>query len=361
MLAGATVPMAWRAAMATGTGTAFAAAAAAAPTTGVRHSLAAAASVAGPSRCGAAGRRDDAVATTGGQRSIHTTAVTRAAATNAGGTGGRAPAELRDEAIRARIVRLVDPETGSLAPVVYNTRELLANIDRSRYWIVQVKAQAQQQQEEGQGAGEGPWRDAPRRELAPEEMAIVKLVDKKEAYDRQRAAKRARGASSSASAATGMGAGVSGDAALKEVQLTWASTAYDMEHKLAAVKTSHMMRRGPGAVCKVVVSPQARNKAAKGPSITPDDKRQLCERIETFVCDWTITSEQRQEHATADDGGGAAAAADAAALEGQQQQQQSNRPAKRPPGYHARRRGDIEWRGGKRMASAVLHFEVVKL
>lgn len=149
------------------------------------------------------------------------------------------------------------------------------------------------------------------------ELPIVKLVSKKEAYDKQRAAKRAKAeGGSDASGSAGSSSASAASSAPKEVQLTWSSTPHDISHKLGSIVEKHLQRKGPGAKCTVIIS----SKKGKGKDGGADasQKAEIIARVEDIICGddkWSETS-------------------------------------------HARRRKDVEWQ--RNGSAALLQFEVVK-
>lgn len=217
--------------------------------------------------------------------------------------------EFRDEAIKAKKVRLVDPESGSLSPSIFQTKTLLQQIDRKRFWVVQVKAQNKHQEQESNKEEEG----LDEVDIPLEDMAIVKLVDKKGAYDKQKAQKKANASSSASS-----------ESLRKEVMMSWSSTPHDIQHKLTSVKTHHLMRRGPGAQCTIVILSK-KGKGREG-GMPQEDKQKLVHDVEEFLCDWEDHNEAASE------------------------------PSR--PSCYARRRGDVEWKGKGSMAKLVV--EVIR-
>ncbi|PWN88237.1 hypothetical protein FA10DRAFT_303221 [Acaromyces ingoldii] len=215
----------------------------------------------------------------------------------------------RDDLIRSRLVRLVDPETGSLSSRPQRPRDILASINRTQYWLVQVtKVGAEQDEQEGGQRGRSS------EAINIDELPIVKLVSKKEAYDKQRAQKRAKASSDADGAAGGTALGAS--SAPKEVQLTWSSTPHDISHKLSSMVEKHLQRRGPGAKCTVVISSKKGKGRDGGANAT--QKAEIIKSVEDIVCaeeSWSEIS-------------------------------------------HARRRKDVEWQ--RNGSAALIHFEVVK-
>ncbi|KAF8239501.1 hypothetical protein L208DRAFT_1237167 [Tricholoma matsutake] len=104
---------------------------------------------------------------------------------------------LRNEQIKHRIVRLVDPVTNRLK-ASEPLRDLLLTLDRKKKYIELVSAEK-------------------------DSIPIVKIVDQKEAFAKEKDLKlRARVAAMSNRH--------------KEIQLTWGSTSSDMAHKLERVR-----------------------------------------------------------------------------------------------------------------------------
>lgn len=252
--------------------------------------------------------------------------------------------ELRDEAIRARLVRLVDPDTGSLSTQPERTADLLRQFDRTKYWLTQVKA-GRYELEHGDDADDegldaesprkpferqrkgsassnsgsqnsGRSREAVERQMPLEDLAIVKLINKKEAYDRQKAAKleKKQGLRSPSIASSA--------SSHKETELSWSSTQHDMEHKLKVI-LNHFKKKGPGA--KGTVTIRAKQGKGSDGGMDREGKRDLVKRIEEFLCDWDVDGQ--------DDG-----------------------PTE--PAFHARKMNEVEWLRGE--SRAVIHLEVVK-
>lgn len=267
-------------------------------------------------------------------RQLHGSLTRNAAPSSAKRSG---PSVFRDERIRAPRVRLVDPQTNELMAGALDTRQLLSSIDRKRFSLVQVSAgsrasrtTADDGMQEGQegaqtndatsNGNDGQGRDGANLDDLP----IVKLVDKKEEYDRQRTAKKQK--------QQGGGAGKSEASLHKEVLLTWSSTMHDVRHKLHTVR-NNLLKRGPGATCTVVIS----TKKGKGGGVDSSEKAALLAEVEKFLCDWSDVEVS-------------------AAGDGEMGADATSTPANRH--FYARRRGEVEWQSGGRVA--MLKVEVVR-
>jgi hypothetical protein len=259
---------------------------------------------------------------------------------------------LRDELIQARFVRVIDPETGSISPNAQRTERLLQQIDRTRYWLVQVKSSKYDTDYKENGSskaegnvqgGAGPSSSAsgggdsksgknrppPRKEkrseiqrreeienkLPLEDLAIVKLIDKKEAYNKQKALKLEKKQNSSS---------VSSGSASKQVEMSWSSTSNDVQHKLKVLLT-HLQKKGPGAKAMVLI--KAKKGKGRDGGMNEGEKKELLTKIEDYLCKW---EEELDSEGTA---------------------------IAKPP-FHARRVGEVEWKGGQ--SQATVRFEVFK-
>jgi hypothetical protein len=246
---------------------------------------------------------------------------------------------LRDEAIEARYVRIVDAETGSLSPQVERVQTLLRKMDRTRYWLVQVKGgkldqEAKEEVASSQASSsKTPWqqprldekrkaerhREMLESEMPLEDLAIVKLIDKKAAYNKLKEKKMEK-------KQTGQKIGnVSGSSARKEVDLTWNATEHDVEHKLKTLLT-HFRKKGPGA--KGTVDIKAKPGRGAGGGVSAEHKNEMIRKMEEILCSWENGSSDEEEQPSAE------------------------------LACHARRQGDVEWRAGG--THATIRIEVVK-
>ncbi|UZJ56908.1 hypothetical protein CBS101457_006228 [Exobasidium rhododendri] len=253
---------------------------------------------------------------------------------------------LRDEAIQARYARIVDFETGSISTRSQRTSNILRNIDRTRFWLVQVKASkfdasdmgggegaandTIQPQEQQEGKGTSAMKRPPKRlnkeqeryreevesQMPLEDLAILKLVDKKEAYNKQKQLKleKKQGRLTSSNAS-------SDSAAQKEVEMSWSSTSNDVQHKLNHTLT-HLKKRGPGA--RVTVRIKSKKGKGRSGGMEEDQKMELVQKIEDYLCKWDDAGEESSSETL----------------------------------YHARKVGDVDWQKGKSLA--MMRFEVVK-
>jgi hypothetical protein len=260
----------------------------------------------------------------------------------------KGPTVFRDENIRARRVRLVSPETNEILPGPLDTRELLASIDRKRYFLQQVspgrlpmsksssnKPAVQDvrartlRSQQGTAAATAPVDNddtsiEPATVITLDDLPIVKLIDKKAEYDRERTAKQQRQAGGGAnSKSTG--------SMHKDVAFTWNSTKHDVHHKLQPIR-ANLIKRGPGASCRVMITSKKASVV-----VHEEDKEAFVAEVERYLCDWQGLE---QHHVDDED----------------QQETHPTNPAKLP--YLARRRADVEWHTGKRQA--MLRIEVSK-
>lgn len=264
-------------------------------------------------------------------------------------SGQRLAEALRDEAIQARYVRVVDPSTGSLSERVERVSNLLKKMDRTRYWLVQVKAgrldqeakEAEKAEKSSSGSAGGgksktitSWTqsrpDEKRRaerlreeleaEMPLEDLAIVKMIDKKVEYNRLKERKLVKKEQSGGGQRSGS---VSGASAIKSIDLTWSSTTHDVEHKLKTLVT-HFRKKGPGA--KGTVDVKAKQGKGRVGGMDSEHKMEMLRTMEEYLCNWEPNASQEE-------------------------------PAQEYL-YYARRAGDIEWRAGG--SHATLRMEVVK-
>ncbi|CEH17280.1 Translation initiation factor 3, N-terminal [Ceraceosorus bombacis] len=170
--------------------------------------------------------------------------------------------ERRDEAIRAKRVRLVDPETGKLNETAESTKSLLQRIDRQNWWLVQVTEGGREEDETGA-----------RLRVADEDTPIVKLVNRKQIYERAKEKKALK--------KSDPGAAARSETLEKTVQITWSSTPHDVKHKLLGGKT-HLWRKRVGARVVVAIT----SKRGKGPAggSTPESRLKLIEEVTDLLC-----------------------------------------------------------------------------
>jgi len=159
---------------------------------------------------------------------------------------GKTPIQqLRDEAIRPQLIRLVQgAEEGGGLSIIKQRDQVLRSIDRTRFWLVQVDEQAlsgfeaqQHRAKEGQPIG------------------ICKLIGKKESFDKAKekvAQQKAKRKQTSAMEE-------------KEFQLTWGVSMNDLSHKLKRAQAT--LDKG-GRVALVVTSP-------KGAKTPPRPEREM--------------------------------------------------------------------------------------
>ncbi|CAO1618970.1 unnamed protein product [Parajaminaea phylloscopi] len=171
---------------------------------------------------------------------------------------------IQDEKIRARQVRLINPETGAMMPDAVNPQDILRQIDRQRFFLLQV-AEA-------------------RQDMLP----VCKIVSKKEAFTKAKSKQKAQVASTTAN-----------NQKKAEVQLSWLVTPYDLSHKLKQAKR-HLMKRGKGSQIEVIIVTRkdrglaSRNEAAK---------KQLLEDIDQEFTG-NFDAESASETAQGSDGSG---------------------------------------------------------
>jgi len=113
--------------------------------------------------------------------------------------------KLRDDDIRAPLVRLVDPASGQLQGP-FQPRDILAKIDRKAYALLQVT--------------ETPAEAHSRAEWHMDELPICRLISKRQAYQKEREKKKAPPSA----------------APPKVLQLSWNVTANDLTHKIARAR-----------------------------------------------------------------------------------------------------------------------------
>lgn len=291
-------------------------------------------------------------------RNIHSTPLIRLQQTNQKPESSRV---IRDENIRARRVRLVDPQTNELMPGPFNTAELLASIDRTRYTLQQVTAGkiekstsklpiAKKEEEEKSSR---PPRDSRNRgksaisqengvsftepepikeepiHITLDDLPIVKLIDKKAEYDKKRLAKKQKQGGDVGEESTSGGTAVKSATTLhKNVVLTWQSTTHDVQHKLLPIR-ANMIKRGTGASCTITIA----SKKGKGSAVDEEGKLAFLNDLETFLSDWSNAANVLAEEGTQ-------------AAEGKKMQ------------YFPRRRGEIVWQKNNR--TAILIMEVVR-
>jgi len=142
--------------------------------------------------------------------------------------------QLRDEGIRAPLIRLVDPTTNQLAGP-YKPADILSKIDRREYVLQQVAAGAA-------NTDQGSW--------TLDQLPVCKLISKREEYQRQREGKRRAQANAD-----------SKPAPPKDLQLTWSVSEHDLTHKLA--KARKELERGH-KVRVVVISKKGTRRALPG-------------------------------------------------------------------------------------------------
>lgn len=250
---------------------------------------------------------------------------------------------IRDEAIltNSSYVRLVDPKSGALAGP-FNTKQILSKLDRSKFWIQQV-APPQPSRATIEYDPSAPAGSVHVSVLV--QFPICKLIEKKQEFDKVRAAKRKSSSSSGSKdkAAGGFGeVRVGGGAALtavgtsKEVQLTWSVSPNDLAHKLSKAKKDMLK----GARINIVVTTKSGGKKyIKGLNPKEDEKREeLLRQIESFLCSAPAAGEANGSGGAGVEGGEQAAATGVGATE----------PI-------ARRLQDVDWqRGG---SAAVMSFE----
>ncbi|EST04633.1 hypothetical protein PSEUBRA_006393 [Kalmanozyma brasiliensis GHG001] len=180
---------------------------------------------------------------------------------------------IRDDAILAlsQYVRLVDPNTGSLAGP-FPTSAILTKLDRSKFFLQQV-APAQPHRSTTPYDPSAPPSAVDVTRLV--QFPICRLIDKKEEFDRMRNAKRASSSSTPSYASTSGGGS-------KEVQLTWSVSPNDLAHKLS--KARKEMIRG-ARINLVVTTESGGRKYVKGLNAKEDERREaLLKEIEEFLC-----------------------------------------------------------------------------
>ncbi|WFD31796.1 hypothetical protein MSPP1_002835 [Malassezia sp. CBS 17886] len=115
-------------------------------------------------------------------------------------------AQLRDEAITAPLIRLVDPDSGKLAGP-YDPRDIVQKIDRSAYALVQVATGAV---------------DSARASWKLDDLPVCRLLSRREEYQKQRDAKKRRAQPQ--------------NAPLKIIRMSWHVSGHDRLHKVGKVR-----------------------------------------------------------------------------------------------------------------------------
>jgi translation initiation factor IF-3 len=165
---------------------------------------------------------------------------------------------IRDHAIRARLVRLVDPDTGSLHEQPQSPASILRSIDPTRYWLQQVSA------------GDD------------ETLPICRLVDKKAEFDKEKARRAEKKLAAAGGAAGDAAPTAKGAGAIKELVLTWSATPHDVQHRLQQAR-QHLHRKGIGARVDVKIISKT-GKGVRGGS-TAASRAELLAHIAAFLCD----------------------------------------------------------------------------
>jgi translation initiation factor IF-3 len=148
--------------------------------------------------------------------------------------------EVKDEGSSAFRVQLVDSETGKLVGEPRNPKLILAEIDRTHYYLLQVT------------------RD--------QEVPIVKVMSKKDAYLKSKAG--------------GGGAGKTvASQPPAEVQISWLVTEHDLSHKLESGKR-HLSKKGPGSRVSITITTK---KGRKWTSGQEEDKLAVVKKIEDLM------------------------------------------------------------------------------
>ncbi|PWN36709.1 uncharacterized protein FA14DRAFT_159113 [Meira miltonrushii] len=291
-------------------------------------------------------------------RNIHLTPLVKQQQTSQKPESSRV---LRDENIKARRVRLVDPQTNELMPGPFNTAELLRSIDRTRYTLQQVapgksvnstqKPPIAKKEEEPSTRSTRDWRSRGKPSISQEDDAsftepepvkeeqspittlddlpIVKLVDKKAEYDKKRLAKKQKQGSDVGEESTSGGTAVKSATTLhKNIVLSWQSTTHDIQHKLLPIR-ANMIKRGTGASCTITIA----SKKGKGSAVDEEGKLAFLNNLETFLSDWSNAASILEEDGTQP--------SEAKKLQ-----------------YFPRRRGEVQWQ--KNNKTAILIMEVAR-
>lgn len=292
-------------------------------------------------------------------RSIHLTPIVRLQKTVQKSDSGRV---IRDENIRARRVRLVDPQTNELMPGPFNTAELLASIDRTRFTLQQVspgkfieptpkpsiakeegeeeksgqpargwkshKRSANPKEDEVSTRKPDPVREEPQRVMTLDDLPIVKLIDKKVEYEKIRLARKQKQGETGEESSSGGTSVKSATTLHKNVVLSWQSTTHDIQHKLQPIR-ANMIKRGGGASCTITIA----SKKGKGSAIDEEGKLAFLNELEKYLCDWSNAANVLAE--------------------------ESAQPSEaKKLSYFPRRRGDVVWQKNNR--TAILIVEVAR-
>ncbi|SHO78563.1 Uncharacterized protein MSYG_2910 [Malassezia sympodialis ATCC 42132] len=146
--------------------------------------------------------------------------------------------KLRDEDIRAPLVRLVDPASGQLQGP-FQPSDILAKIDRKAYALLQVT--------------EAPAEARDRAEWHISELPICRLISKRQAYQKEREKKKAPPRA----------------APPKVLQLSWNVTENDLTHKVARARKD--LERG-ARLRTVIVSKKGTPRVLPG---SQEDERRI--------------------------------------------------------------------------------------
>lgn len=190
------------------------------------------------------------------------------------------PTDLKNEGIRARFVRLVDPATKGLAGP-FNRRHLLNKLDLDNFYLQQVTA-ASTSDDVVEWDEDDPPKDG-FDVVQLKQFPICKIINKKEELQRQvarRAAKKAQKAEEAALGAENPHTSLKGTS--KEVHISWTTTPHDLTHKLASMKTQLLK----GSRINVLIAHKGRPrpyKPGKDPKRDHEHHR-LIAQVDEFMC-----------------------------------------------------------------------------
>lgn len=158
---------------------------------------------------------------------------------------------VRDEFIRAPLVRLVDPTSGKISGP-FKPKEIVAKLDRREYSLVQVAPGTL-------AKGATSW--------TLDELPVCKLVSKREEYQKHRDAKR-KATTTAAPTVT------------KDMQLSWNVSENDLSHKVSRARKE--LARGH-KVHVVILSKKGTRRVFPG-SPEDDARTALVQKIQDDLC-----------------------------------------------------------------------------
>lgn len=179
-------------------------------------------------------------------------------------------------------------------------------MDRSQYWLVQVKSGVStdpiKQKDSGNGNGDdsgnrkGGRRKSEEEALASEEsstttsnrpilenLPLVKFISKKEAYDKAKALKLQKKSNSSSSSSTTLSdLSKSSSSSPKLIQLTWSVSPNDLDHKLKNARKD-LINKGTKVKVEVITKKGGGKSVAGGEM--EKKKLEFLQKVEEVVCE----------------------------------------------------------------------------